>query len=68
MGAALSALSPAELCFRPGPQRWSILMTLEHLVISEEEIADESLEFLIGHLDNHVRQILRIQQACAPRG
>lgn len=68
MEAALSALSPAELCFRPDPQRWSILMALEHIVISEEGIADETLEFLIAHLDNHVRQILRIQQAYAPRG
>jgi hypothetical protein len=68
MEAALSALSPAELCFHPGMQRWSILMALEHIVISEEGIADETLESLIAHLDNHVRQILRIQQACAPRG
>jgi hypothetical protein len=43
-------------------------MALEHIVISEEGIADETLESLIAHLANHVRQILRIQQACAPRG
>jgi hypothetical protein len=40
-------------------------MTLEHIVVSEEGITDETLEFLIAHLDNHVRQTHRIQLAYA---
>ncbi len=46
--AALSALPQAELGFRPGPQRWSILMTLEHVVVSEEGIAAEMEQALNG--------------------
>jgi uncharacterized damage-inducible protein DinB len=46
--AGLSALPQAELGFRPGPQRWSILMTLEHVVVSEEGIAAEMEQALNG--------------------
>jgi len=46
--AVLAALSQAELGFRPGPQRWSILMTLEHVVVSEEGIAAEMEQALNG--------------------
>jgi uncharacterized damage-inducible protein DinB len=46
--AGLSALAQAELGFRPGPQRWSLLMTLEHVVVSEEGIAAEMEQALKG--------------------
>jgi hypothetical protein len=46
--ALLAALPLAELGFRPGPQRWSILMTLEHVVVSEEGIAAEMEQALKG--------------------
>ncbi len=75
--AVLSALSPAELCFRPGPQRWSILMTLERIGADTAGLsifrhpfgghrdANETLEFLTVHLDHRMRQIARIREAFA---
>ena len=46
--AGLSALPQAELGFRPGPQRWSIRMTLEHVVVSEEGITAEMEQAIKG--------------------
>ncbi|MBI5896602.1 MAG: DinB family protein, partial [Desulfobacterales bacterium] len=42
----LSELSPMELGFCPGPQRWSIQMILEHIIIMEEVIVREMEERL----------------------
>jgi uncharacterized damage-inducible protein DinB len=49
----LSALPQAELGFRPAPQRWCILMTIEHVVVSEEGIAAEMEQALKGQRPPH---------------
>jgi len=34
----IESCTDAELCFRPGPERWSIAMVIEHMVMGERGI------------------------------
>lgn len=34
----LAALAPAELARPPGPQRWSLIQVLQHLVLAERQV------------------------------
>jgi hypothetical protein len=37
----LSSRSSAELCFKAGPDKWSVVDVIEHLVIAEQNLFDQ---------------------------